>query len=162
KPAQSRVSAARRPGMSVGLALSSFVFLLFLVSLVVEARWPFEARLVPQVVSSFGALFSAVVVWQAAFKQVSEVVPGDARAAASMTLQETYGTLPQRVIYGRAGAYFLWILAILLGGYVVGVPPALGISTLLFIRFHARAPWLLAIVVSVALVTSIGIIFDHF
>lgn len=155
------------PVTSLRPALAFGVLALFVGSLFVEASWPFEARLVPRLISAAGVIFGLILLATETFLRTSEgAVPAVAGTANSNADAGTvdghtgYGNLADRDIYHRAGGYFLWTYAVLLGAYLIGFLPALYISTLAFMRWHGKESWRTALLASTGMFAFMWLVFD--
>jgi putative tricarboxylic transport membrane protein len=154
-----------RPDSLLRPALALGVLALFVGSLFVEASWPFEARLVPRLISYAGVIFGLILFTTETFlrsppRGSPSVILGGGADNNPMDGHPGYGDLADREIYRRAGAFFLWTYSVLLAGYLIGFLPALYISTLAFMRLHGKESWRNTLVVSTAMIVFMWLVFD--
>jgi putative tricarboxylic transport membrane protein len=165
-----RMLSLRLPALSVGGGLAFVALAVFVGSLFVEARWPFGARLVPQIISIFGASFALMLLIVeifpakgAAGADAAPVEPAErgAGAQALMDFEVPYAGLSNRQIYGRALGYFLWIYAALIVAYLIGLLPALVLFPLVFMWRHGRESWKTALIISLGMFAFLWFVFDR-
>lgn len=149
------------PALSFRSIFAALVLLVFVASLAVEWNWPYDAKLVPQIVSVFGVIFATGVL-------LGEVLPG---AAVAVERRETehsqfdadagYGYLTDRQIYSRAIGYFAWVYGVMLGGLLIGFVPALVLSLFVFMRLHGKEKWAVSLAVTLGVMAFLWLVFDH-
>ena len=154
------------PRLSPGAALAFATLAVFIVALLVEERWPFGARLVPQMISVLGATFALMLLVAEAFRigENARTDPVPAGALASPELRSfeiPYLGLSQRQVYGRGLGYFLWIYVALLVAYIIGLLPMLAIFPFVFMLVHGRESWKTASAISLGLFTFLWLVFDR-
>lgn len=155
------------PVLSLNAGLALAVFIAFVITIFIEARWDFEARLVPLIVSAAGIIFGLLLV-------VSELFLNRAAASATsgaplasmeqgaMDLHMGYGDVPEREVYRRALSYFLWLYGLTATGLVIGFLPALVLFAFAFARFHGRESWIVSLGLSIGLFVFLWLVFDYF
>ena len=158
------------PQLSAGSVLAFVAFSIFVGSMFVEVRWPFGARLVPQLISSLGATFALMLVIAETFPAKgstsagtasNEVAPSVTETQALMEFEAPYAGLSNRQIYRRALDYFLWIYGVLLVAYVIGLLPALVLFPLVFMYFHGNENWKTALIMSLGMFALLWFVFDR-
>ncbi len=161
--ARSMNLSLRSPHLSVGAVLAFLVLSMFVASLIVEAHWPFGARLVPQLISILGAIFAVLLLVAEVFQArgSTAAAPLAASAHAAMDFEIPYAGLTRGQTYRRALDYFLWIYGALLGAYAIGLLPALVLFPFVFMRFHGRETWRTALFISFGMFAFLWFVFDR-
>jgi hypothetical protein len=132
------------------------------VALLIALRWPFEARLLPQAISLAGIVICALLLFgETAWAGARQSPDNGDGAGAHMDLVTDYGALSQRQVLARALGFFLWIFAVLLGGYLFGLVPVLVVSTCAFLRLFARESWMTTLLASAGLFLFVWLLFDR-
>lgn len=154
-----RVQSAR---LSMQAVLALLAVLVFAASLVVEFQWAFSARLMPQIISSAGLVFSLWLSVSDLFLRRGPTPIGGTHAAElrAADLVTDYGALTRSAIYAGAARYFVWCVGIFAAGYLLGFLPALLVFMLLYMRVHGRETWLTTLLVTGATFVVLSVIFD--
>ena len=154
-------SVRQPPRLSVGAALAVAVLCLFLGSLLIEVRWPFGARLVPQLVSGFGATFAFFLLIAETFGATAVERAGATRGHGPADFEIPHAGLSTSQIYRRALAYFLWIASVLLAAYTIGLLPALVLFPFVFMIFHGGEDWKTAAIITLVMFGFLWLVFDR-
>jgi hypothetical protein len=127
----------------------------------IEVRWPFGARLVPQLVSGLGATFAFLLLIAETYGTTAPARAGATRGHAPADFEMPYAGLSTSQIYRRALAYFLWVAGVLLAAYTIGLLPALVLFPFVFMIFHGSEDWKTAAIITLVMFGFLWLIFDR-
>ena len=119
--------------------------------------WRFAARLMPQTAAAAGLFVigcAAAVVVLARMRGQAVTI-----ARAHYELAGAFEDLTERVIYWRLGQELVWLLGLLVGVWVIGMLPAMGLYMFLYMVTVGRTRIAPAVLITVALWVGMYLLF---
>lgn len=157
--------AQLRPGVNIVFKTEDLVYVFFIsaaiYALVTAQDWLFMAKIGPTVVAT---ILVVAAVASLAFKVF--FVPAPAGAASGGVIHMDVGNeheeaLSNKVVLGRAVAFFGWFLAFLASTALIGMLPTIPLVMVAYMRIEGREPWKLCLVMAACLTAFIYIVFDQ-
>jgi TctA family transporter len=135
-------------------------FVLFASAFYAATGWRLSARLMPQAASAAGLIFIAI----AAVVALVAALRGRAVMAASGGGHDSGGALAalgENTIYGRLGMELGWLVGLLVGVWLIGLMPAMGIFIFAYMTTSGRTHWLRSLIITLGLWIGFYILFDR-
>ena len=159
--------AFQRDNLNPDTYFTILILGLFVTIILVSAPWEFGARLVPQVVSVAGILFTGGIIFSrmllAPPRKLAVASSADGGPPAASTadafnvasdevhfdIQADYGDLSVGTIFRRAAVYFGWLLFFFAAAGVVGLLPAMFFFLVGYMRIEGKESWKVTLSVAV-------------
>jgi TctA family transporter len=119
--------------------------------------WRFSARLMPQTAAAAGLL----VVAGAGTAALLARLQGRPMRASKTAYEVTgaFGDLAETTVYGRLLVEMLWLSGLLASVLLVGLMPAMGLYMFLYMATAGKAPWPMALLITVSLWIGFYVLF---
>jgi TctA family transporter len=127
-------------------------------AVVVSAQWPFEARIVPQVVAYTALISIGLSLALQAFTRPAPAAPADATDTAAA---ESAAPSGRRPMSRRASVFFFWCVAYVGLALLVGMLPGLFLFVLLSVRFWGHESWPRALMLAAGMGAFCWVLFAY-
>lgn len=134
----------QRDGLSSDNLFALIIFSGFLFTLYLSKDWELAAKLVPQVISLAGVIFTGTFLFLSLF-----VTRSGRAIRQNLDISSDHEGLTGRVVYQRAGVYFGWCLGYLGAAFLIGLIPALFFFIVGYLRFVGRESWRMTFAVAI-------------
>lgn len=130
------------------------------VALSMTLDWPWKARIGPQIVGVTGLVFAvAALVIEILRGGHSPVNPPS--ASMDLAASAADGSTPVATVFRRGGLYFLWIIGLVVGSWLIGLLPGLAIFAIAFVRVEGKESWRTALLVGAGIFFGCWILFSQ-
>jgi TctA family transporter len=146
------------PRFAPGMILSAAVAGLLIAAIVVSGEWPFDARIVPQVV----AYTALACVTLSLAVEIFTARPPLAKASDQRDTPTVGPALEPRERFKRSAAFFAWCCSYLLLALALGMLPGLFAFVLLCMHFWGRESWARSGLLAVCIAGFSWVLFDRF
>ena len=147
-----------RPSLRPGMLMSALAAGVLIAAILVSGEWPFEARVVPQVVAwiALGCIILSLA---------TEIFTGQSPLATSAGQHDTpaaaQALVPQEQLQ-RGTVFFLWCCGYLLAAIGLGMLPALFVFVALCMRFWGGESIARSVTLAISITAFAWILFDRF
>jgi len=141
------------------LAFTLLILALFVITFLGARDWHFDARLVPQVISTVGGLFCVLlIISQTMLQKISTAETTEQPAG---DLSGEFAGMELTVVVRRAAEFLAALVGYIVLSAVVGLLPALPIFVLLYMVLIGKERWIFATVAAVCLFTFCYLLFHQ-
>jgi TctA family transporter len=155
------------PRFSVGNLFPAFLLGLFLVMFAVSLPWPFEARIIPTIVTIGAIIACGLSLANDVFggRPVEVGIEGQAKPVVSqkihMDIGSKTGHLPGPVILMRGLLFFGWMIAFLCSMAMIGLIPTVPIFVVAYMRLEGSEKWHHSLAMAAIMTTLVYVVFDQ-
>jgi TctA family transporter len=156
-----------RPHFSIDNLFPIALLCIFFTMLGMSSQWPFEARIIPTIVSIGAIIACSLSLANDIFSkhQDEQGLAAQAKAAVSqkihMDVESKTGHLPGSTILIRGFLFFGWMIAFLCSMAVIGLIPTVPLFVIAYMRLEGPEKWRHAIIMAVIMTTLIYVVFDQ-
>jgi hypothetical protein len=156
-----------RPHLSVDNLFPVALLCIFFIMLGMSSQWPFEARIIPTIVSIGAIVACSLSLANDIFSKRHDELGLAAQARAAVTqkihmdIESKTGHLPGSTILIRGFLFFGWMIAFLCSMAVIGLIPTVPVFVIAYMRLEGPEKWRHAIVMAVIMTTLIYVVFDQ-
>lgn len=146
-----------------------FFIVLVIVMMFEAVEWNFSAKLVPVIVGGLALFFAGVSLLLQIFRR-PELQPkadpnaegaGISQARIHMDLSSDTSQMTVYQVLSRAGIFFLWLLALMLSMYLIGLITTIPLFVVAFMYLENREPWRISIPLAIGLMIFVFFVFDQ-
>jgi len=148
----------KAPSFATSMILSIAVVSVLVAAIIVSADWPFDARIVPQVVAYTALACISVSLLFEIFTARSPL----AEATAQRDVPLADATLEPRERCRRSAVFFLWCCGYLVLALLLGMLPSLFVFVALCMHFWGRESMMRSVLLAVCITAFAWILFDRF
>ena len=159
-----RAFGFRREALNGEFVFNAALFVIFVNTLIVSSQWDIGARLVPQIIGSFGTVFVGLrIALDLFYMPARPDEPESATGAVGFHFDNVmdFGDLGRSEIRRRGAVYFAWCVGFYLVGLVIGLLPAVLVFVIGYLRFQAKESWTVTFGVSIPLWVFCYILFHQ-
>jgi hypothetical protein len=150
-PTAQRPSLLRRLG-SGDFVVSAVLLVVFAAAFLGAREWSFDAKIFPMIVSGVGMVLALLKMGLSLRPARPEIAPSAPTVAGvELTDEDEEADQELEYVFQRASRadwvrVLSWTAAFFLSMFLVGAIPTILVFTVLYLRFEARASWLVAVV----------------
>jgi TctA family transporter len=155
------------PRFSVDNLFPAFLLGLFLVMLAISLHWPFEAKIIPTIVTIGAIIACGLSLANDVFggRPVEVGLAGQVKAVVSqkihMDIGSKTGHLPGPVILFRGFLFFGWMIAFLCSMALIGIIPTVPLFVIAYMRLEGSEKWHHAFAMAAVMTTLVYVVFDQ-